>query len=270
MPDDQRVFLQQSHSYFQLYCAFNKVVPRYFWFSTISIHYLIYSPTYFIPLIYSPHPELVSDHAHTADRGKLAPGMAPAKKKTPKSKKRKQLASSFKKQNLTPTGSGKNFKKSRSAAKRKQNLSSASAFNASGLSPSKASTPLVKPGRPKSKRNIVDNVFKGNRPAQSPATDEKAPPSTPSTSATANNVESPCPTFPTPVPSVGQDLKNLNDYIARRGQDEFQEVPVQAKTKPTLQDLARNKNSRKRKRVRCGPGPPKGKVLKGDLGDMFR
>jgi len=196
--------------------------------------------------------------------------MARAKKKTPKSKKRKQLASSFKKQNLTPTGSGKNFKKSRSAAKRKQNLSSASAFNASGLSPSKASTPLVKPGRPKSKRNIVDNVFKGNRPAQSPATDEKAPPSTPSTSATANNVESPCPTFPTPVPSVGQDLKNLNDYIARRGQDEFQEVPVQAKTKPTLQDLARNKNSRKRKRVRCGPGPPKGKVLKGDLGDMFR
>ena len=198
--------------------------------------------------------------------------MAPTKK-TPKGKKRKQLATSFKKQNLTPTGSGKKFKKSRSAAKRKQNLSSASAFNASALSPSKASTPLVKPGRPQRKRNVVDNVFKGSRPAECSATDEKAPPATPSTSAmenTASSVESPCPAFPTPVPSVGQDLKNLNDYIARRGQDEFHEDSVQAKLKPTLQDLARKKTPRRKKRVRCGPGPPKGKVLKGDLGDMFR
>ena len=197
--------------------------------------------------------------------------MAPTKKKTPKGKKRKQLATSFKKQNLTPTGSGKNFKKNRSAAKRKQNLSvsSVSAFNASALSPSKASTPLVKSGRTKRMRNIVDNFFKGSHSAESPATDEKATPSTSALASTsANSVESPCPAFPPPVPSVGQDLKNLNDYIARRGQDE--EIPEQARIKPTLQDLARKETPRRKKRVRGGPGPPKGKVLKGDLGDMFR
>jgi len=164
--------------------------------------------------------------------------MAPSKKKTPKGKKKKQLATSFKKQNLTPTGSGKKFKKMRSAAKLKQ--------------------------------NIVGNI-RGSCPAESPTTDQKSPPATPSTSAMESSAESPYPVFPTPVSSVGLDLKNLNAYIARRGQDdEFEEVPVQAKVKPTLQDLARKKTPRRKKRVRCEPGPPKGKVLKGDLGDMFR
>ena len=198
--------------------------------------------------------------------------MAPTKKKTPKGKKRKQLATSFKNQKLTPTGSGKNFKKNRSA-KKKQNLSSASAFNASALTPSKASTPLVKPGRPKRKQNIVNKVFKGSCPTETLDTDVNALTPTPSTSAketTTSSAESPYPDFPTPVPSVGQDLKNLNDYIARRGQDDFQETPVQADTKPTLQDLARKETPRRKKRVRCGAGPPKGKVLKGDLGEMFR
>ena len=195
--------------------------------------------------------------------------MAPTKKKTPKGKKRKQLATSFKNQKLTPIGSGKNFKKSRSA-KKKQNLSSASAFNALALTPSKASTPLVKPGRPKRKRNVVNKVFKGSCSAE---TLDKDLPDTPSTSAmenTTSSAESPCPDFPTPVPSVGQDLRNLNDYIARRGQDDFQEARVQADTKPTLQDLARKETPRRKKPVRCGAGPPKGKVLKGDLGEMFR
>ena len=200
--------------------------------------------------------------------------MAPTKKKTPKGKKRKQLATSFKKQNITPTGSGKNFKKNRSAAKKKQSLSSASTFNASALSPSRASTPLVKAGRPKRNRNIVDKVFKGSRPAESPNTDAKTPSATPSTSAMENTTsfnESPCPALPTPVPSVGQDLRNLNDYIARRGQDDFQEAPAQANIKEsTLQDLARKETPRRKKRMRCGPGPPRGKVLKGDLGDLFR
>ena len=164
--------------------------------------------------------------------------MAPSKKKTPKGKKKKQLATSFKKQNLTPTGSGKKFKKMRSAAKLRQ--------------------------------NIVGNI-RGSCPAESPTTDQKSPPATPSTSAMESSAESPYPVFPTPVSSVGLDLKNLNAYIARRGQDdEFEEVPVQAKVKPTLQDLARKKTPRRKKRVRCEPGPPKGKVLKGDLGDMFR
>jgi len=195
--------------------------------------------------------------------------MAPTKKKTPKGKKRKQLATSFKNQKLTPTGSGKNFKKSRSA-KKKQNLSSASAFNASALTPSKASTPLVRPSRPKRKRNIVNKVFKRSCPAETP---DKDLPDTPSTSAmetTTSSAESPCPDFPTPVPSVGQDLRNLNDYISRHGQEDFHETLAQANPKATLQDLARKQTPRRKKRVRCGPGPPKGKVLKGDLGEMFR
>ena len=203
--------------------------------------------------------------------------MAPNKKKTPKGKKGKQqLATSFKKQKLTPAGSAKKFKRTRSA-KRKQNLSSASAFNASALSPSKASTPLVKHVRPKRSNNVIDKVFKGNRIVEASTHDSNVKDAfaTPSTSAmenTTSSVESPYPAFPTPVASVEQKVKFEND-TARRGQDDSQEARGQVSAKKaTLQDLARKECPRGKRRGRggAGAGPPQGRVLKGDLGDMFR
>ena len=195
-------------------------------------------------------------------------------KKTPKVKgnKNKQLATSFKKQKLTPTGSGKVFKKKRSAKKKGKlaalsasSLASVSSFNASSLSPSKVSTPVTRSLLAKKRiHSFIDKPSK--------ALKRKADCSAPSTSQsissleiTARSVESPCPAFPTPVPSVGQDQQQL----ASEGNNII---------KASLQDCARSESTQStprkgfpsRKKARLEAGPPRGKVVKGDLGDMFR
>ena len=195
-------------------------------------------------------------------------------KKTPKmkAKKNKQLATSFKKQKLTPTGSGKVFKKNRSAKKKGKlaavsasSLASVSSFNASSLSPSKVSTPVTRSLL--AKKRIHSFIEKPSK-----ALKRKAEYSAPSTSQsnssleiTARSVESPCPAFPTPVPSVGQDQQQL----ASEGNNII---------KASLQDCARSESTQStprkgfpsRKKARLEAGPPRGKVVKGDLGDMFR
>ena len=195
-------------------------------------------------------------------------------KKTPKVKgnKNKQLATSFKKQKLTPTGSGKVFKKNRSAKKKGKlaavsasSLASVSSFNASSLSPSKVSTPVTRSLLAKKRiHSFIDKPSK--------ALKRKADCSAPSTSQsnssleiTARSVESPCPAFPTPVPSVGQDQQQL----ASEGNNII---------KASLQDCARSGSTQStprkgfpsRKKARLEACPPRGKVVKGDLGDMFR
>ena len=195
-------------------------------------------------------------------------------KKTPKmkGKKNKQLATSFKKQKLTPTGSGKVFKKNRSAKKKGKlaavsasSLASVSSFNASSLSPSKVSTPVTRSLL--AKKRIHSFIEKPSK-----ALKRKADCSAPSTSQsnssleiTASSVGSPCPAFPTPVPSVGQDQQQL----LSQGNNTI---------KTSLQDCARSESTQStprkrfpsRKKARLEAGPPKGKVVKGDLGDMFR
>ena len=189
-----------------------------------------------------------------------------------KGKRNKQLATSFKKQKLTPTGSGKVFKKKRSAKKKGKlaalsasSLASVSSFNASSLSPSKVSTPVTRSLLARKRiHSFIDEPSK--------ALKRKADCSAPSTSQsnssleiTARSVESPCPAFPTPVPSVGQDQ---------------QQLPSQCNNiiKASLQDCARSGSTQStprkgfpsRKKARLEAGPPRGKVVKGDLGDMFR
>ena len=189
-----------------------------------------------------------------------------------KGKRNKQLATSFKKQKLTPTGSGKVFKKNRSAKKKGKlaavsasSLASVSSFNASSLSPSKVSTPVTRSLL--AKKRIHSFIEKPSK-----ALKRKADCSAPSTSQsnssleiTARSVESPCPAFPTPVPSVGQDQQQL----ASEGNNII---------KASLQDCARSGSTQStprkrlpsRKKARLEAGPPRGKVVKGDLGDMFR
>ena len=189
-----------------------------------------------------------------------------------KGKRNKQLATSFKKQKLTPTGSGKVFKKNRSAKKKGKlaavsasSLASVSSFNASSLSPSKVSTPVTRSLL--AKKRIHSFIEKPSK-----ALKRKADCSAPSTSQsnssleiTARSVESPCPAFPTPVPSVGQDQQQL----ASEGNNII---------KASLQDCARSGSTQStprkgfpsRKKARLEVCPPRGKVVKGDLGDMFR
>ena len=189
-----------------------------------------------------------------------------------KGKRNKQLATSFKKQKLTPTGKGKVFKGNRSAKKKGKlaavsasSLASVSSFNASSLSPSKVSTPVTRSLLAKKRiHSFIDKPSK--------ALKRKADCSAPSTSQsnssleiTARSVESPCPAFPTPVPSVGQDQQQL----ASEGNNII---------KASLQDCARSGSTQStprkgfpsRKKARLEAAPPRGKVVKGDLGDMFR
>ena len=189
-----------------------------------------------------------------------------------KVKKNKQLATSFKKQKLTPTGSGKVFKKNRSAKKKGKlaavsasSLASVSSFNPSTLSPSKVSTPVTRSLL--AKKRIHSFIEKPSKALKMKA-DCSAPSTSQSNSSleiTASSVGSPCPAFPTPVPSVGQDQQQLQSQGNNTIKTSLQECARSVSTQSTPR-----KRFPSRKKARLEAGPPKGKVVKGDLGDMFR
>ena len=222
-------------------------------------------------------------------------------KKTPKGKRRSQLSTSFKKQKLSPAGSGKAFKKRRALAKWKTggegDSASDSSFNTSAISRSMVSTPLGKLSKSQKRklnksRSIVSTpsgklsepqTCKLNGSAFTPTSgpsvrpgpsdrpgpsNSPSPPTPSSTPPSKRPKVEDCPPSPSPrpYPPLPQPVPTLTFAPDLPTSTKTSSPPSRGPEVPANMNLVDRATTSSRR----GPRPPLGGVLKADMGDMFR